>query len=519
VSVTGRVTEVFGRFVASYLFYSAARLTAASVLTEKRIERSAESAPVADTAATQVPRVVLLLPMLREDRLITDACRHLLPAVRAFEWIDVIVITSEREAVDQQIAQQELRCRAGNLSRHQQHRYAGWAVTADAVPALEEALRDGNSVRLNHLLSAYRRPTTADVARSLLAELNLDVGRSAFRHWPVSADVGSKVGKLNHAIDQWLPTYRANGAVTYVGVYDADSLPDLAVFQQIAAEVARRSAAEEPLPAILQQVSCYCRNLPSLKGTTGLLSLADAIAQTRWALGFEFPLYAKYSKAVRSGRIRPLVYCVGHGCFVSVDFLQQIGGFPRVSPTDDLALGYVASALGAEVVPIAALDYCEVAPDPVQSTRQARFWFSGSTHFWHDLRYARRAHHPAIGSVQWAALLVDGWTRNAAWAGRAVAWTAALILAVGTRRWRLASALALAHFAYVQVGYVQTVLTLHRLGGVAEVTGIRYVPRWRLAAGCLAASGSFVLRSLGPLIETMLSPRSRAGALMWKQER
>ena len=254
MSVTGGVTEVFGRFVASYLFYSAARLTAGSVLTEKRIERSAESVPVADTAATQAPSVVLLLPMLREDRLITDACRHLLPAVRTFDWIDVIVITSEGEALDQQIAQQQLRCRAGNLSRHQQHRYAGWAVTADAVPALEEALKDGDSARLNHVLSAYRRPMTADVAVSLLAELNLEVGRSAFRHWSVSADVGTKVGKLNHAIEQWLPTQRANGVMTYVGVYDADSLPDLAVFQQIAAEVARRSGADEPLPAILQQV-------------------------------------------------------------------------------------------------------------------------------------------------------------------------------------------------------------------------------------------------------------------------
>ena len=121
--------------------------------------------------------------------------------------------------------------------------------------------------------------------------------------------------------------------------------------------------------------------------------------------------------------------------------------------------------------------------------------------------------------MQWAALLVGGWTRNAAWAGRALAWIAALILAAGTRRWRLASALALAHFVYVQVGYVQTVRTLHRLGGAAEVTGIRCVPRWRIAAGCAAASGSFVLRSLGPLTETILSPRSGAGALKWKQER
>jgi hypothetical protein len=509
----------YGTAVASYLGYGALRLTSGSATTVSAIERAARSWPGADPpAAEPLPSFVVLLPMLREDRLIGDVCRHLLPAARSNAAIDVVVITSEREAQERDAAQHALRSPGGQPQLGGRPGQMHLAVTAQALPQLESALRAGDRPRVDRLLEEHRRPTTAEVARPLLATLNGELGRQAFHHVVVAADNSSKVAKLNRALAQWLPRRKTDPRATYVAVYDADSLPDLRSFALVGDEVARRSMDGASLPSIFQQVSCYCRNLRSLTGMRGLVSLADAIAQTRWALGFEYPLYRRYAAAVSTGRLRPLVYCVGHGCFVSLDFLERIGGFPSLSPTDDLALGYIASALGVELVPVPALDYCEVAPDPVLSMRQSRFWFSGSARFWRDLRYARGTHRPPMTTAQWTWLHAEGLGRNAAWAGRGAAWCSALALAVATRQWRLAGALALAHVAYVQGGYVQTVRALRRLPGASRATGIHDIPRWRLVGGCIAASGSFILRSIGPLGGAAEAARRRTAG-EWKLER
>jgi hypothetical protein len=214
---------------------------------------------------------------------------------------------------------------------------------------------------------------------------------------------------------------------------------------------------------------------------------------------------------------------VGHGCFAALDFLDGIGGFPSVSATDDLALGYIASALGAEIAPLPALDYCEVAPDVISSALQSRFWFAGSARFWRDLRHARQSFQPSVSTAQWVWLHVSGFGRNVAWAGRGPAWLAALALALGTRQPRLAGLLVAAHIGYVQGGYLQTVRALRRLPGAAEHTALAGLSGPRVAAGCVAASAAFLLRSVGPFASATAAlvrwlPH-RTSKRDWKHER
>lgn len=447
-----RRVDLFGSAVAGYLAVSAVRLSLGTRATVA--ELTGRPAPPPPDPA-RVPRIVVLLPMLREQAGVRDACRRFAAAVADRPNVEIVLITSRSE---------------------------------------------------------QRRPTTAEVAAPVLAELDAAAGRPLFRHVDAPGSAGTKVAKLNLAVAGIAPD---PGRETYVGVYDADSDPDPRVLDWVEAETAR--PGRRP-PAVYQQVSCYCRNLATLSGGRGVLALADALAQTRWALGFEYPLYARYSRAVRAGTLRPLAYCVGHGCFVSLSFLDRIGGFPTRSATDDLALGYVASALGAEIAPVPALDYCEVAPDPVRSVRQSRFWFSGSARFWRDLRHAQRDLGARPTPAQRVALHLDGAGRNAAWAGRGPAWVLALALAAGHRRTGVAGALVAAHLLYVQAGYLQSLRALRALPAAAAHTDLARLPRWRLVAGAGAASAVFVLRSLGPFLGA-LDGSHRRRTRTWKAER
>ncbi|GAA4929080.1 glycosyltransferase [Actinoplanes utahensis] len=505
----------FGTLVAGFLLYRAAELAIGGARTVAAM-RHAAARPRPPVPAGEQPSVILLLPMLREDRRVAAACRHMLPVVRAGRRVSVVVVTGDRERHEREGARRALLDMDSAARPADRLAGAARAVTAEALPALRTAVLADDRQTVKQLLTEHCRPTTGELAAPLVEALNREAGWAGFHHVGLTDEGSTKVAKLNRALQQWLETSGAGRPPDYVGVYDADSLPDLSVFDQLDTVVAEHRQRGAAPPDVVQQVACYCANLRSLTGRGSLLSLADAMTQTSWALGFEYPLYRRYAAAVDRRRTRPLVYCVGHGCFVSHDFLQHIGGFPEVSPTDDLALGFIASVVGARVVPVPALDYCDIAPHPVQSMRQAAFWFSGAAGFRHVLRYARDRFGPATTRRQWVSLHLAGMVRTTAWAGQAVAWMAALALAVVSGQWVLAAVLLLAHVAYVQVAYIQTVWALYRLPGARAATGIGTVPRWRLVAGSVAASGTFLIRSLGPLASVLTGGRTLP---TWKQER
>lgn len=502
MTAVSRALTALGFIISGHLLYTSARLTVGTVRTIAQLSDS-------DLAEPGPHRFVVLLPMLREDHIAAETLRRFAAGVAADPAIEVVIATSDSETTARDAA-----CAA--VIRGERGQIVV-ALRQDAHAAAERALTDGDAGALATLLATCRRSTTAEIVAPMVDELNAQLDRPRLRHVSVAPVAGTKVEKLNLALASWRPP-DVDPAITYVGLYDADSFPDAATFSLIAAELGRRATSGEQPPAIFQQVSCYCRNLRSLRGPRGLVSLADAFAQTRWALGFEYQLYGRYSAATRRGQLRPLAYCVGHGCFVSLRFLDRIGGFPATSPTDDLALGYLASALGAEIAPIPALDYCEVAPDPILSMRQSRFWFSGSARFWRDLRHAWTTCPPAPSVLQRTVLYSEGFGRNAAWAGRGIGWVVTIGGALITRRWRLAALLAVAHLAYVQGGYVQTLAALRELPAARERTGIDDIPRWRLVAGGVAASGAFVLRGLGPASGVAEALRRRR-QYSWKHER
>ncbi|HEX3150054.1 MAG TPA: hypothetical protein VHR66_18400 [Gemmataceae bacterium] len=497
-----------GWLTAVYFLLSAAQLA-------HRCERSfrwLRGGESARTAPSRSPQLVLIWPMLREDALVSRALGQLLDEVRARASVEVVVISTAREEVQRDEARNRLETGlivgsasddlrplaqlALNRSAVEKFLSLAWGSPADRVAAAE-------------LLRASPRPLTVEVARTVAGELNSKCGRNAFFVVEAPATAAGKVGQMNAGLAWWKEhRFLADGRDTYVGVYDADSQPDARVFQVIDQVVGEREAAGGRAPAVLQQVSCYCQNLNTLPGLAGALSIADGLAQTRWALGFELPLYADYSAAVRAGRLRRLVYCVGHGCFVLLAWLDRIGGFPMQSPNDDLALGYLASLSAEEVYPLRALDYCDVAPDPLATIRQSRFWFLGSARFQTDLAIYRQAFGFRPGLLQMLVLLVDGRLRNFCWAWRPAFWLAAVLFAVFTQAWLLLGVLLAAHLLYVQVGLVHTLTVLRRLPGAAHRVGLPSLSWPRLFLVAVVASVTFFLRGIGPMLGSIgLMPR------------
>jgi cellulose synthase/poly-beta-1,6-N-acetylglucosamine synthase-like glycosyltransferase len=174
----------------------------------------------------------------------------------------------------------------------------------------------------------------------------------------------------------------------YVGVSDADSLPDRNVYRWIASDVmagrGRRTYQGVTLSlanfeqlgqrgrvCAIQQSSIFIR-----------VSIARLINEARRVAWFgrlraRTPGIAALVRPAFELCFRRSQICLGHNTFLRLDLLTSLGGFPTTGATEDSTLGY---ALGARGVLIGALPMVELVDLPETTdklVRQNARWYKG----------------------------------------------------------------------------------------------------------------------------------------------
>lgn len=281
-----------------------------------------------------------------------------------------------------------------------------------------------------------------------------------------------------------------------VGIFDADSHPDHAVFDHVARRLERSEGSE----LVLQQTALHvCTHDADMR--YAWLVNGHAIRQNRWALHFEL------GRLLREHRlpliIRPFNYIVGHGVFFT--WLT----FERAIPTADIKADDArmsaqlrTSSIRLEAVP--TFDRCEVPPTLSGVVAQKARWFQGPLHAWGHVAAARRAR----ATRQW--FVLDG-LEAAKFSCHALYWIFGPILfligvpgvLIAQHQFGLLTAHAVGVIAHAWGVDAQAVRTLQRLGVRASVATrpsiTTSVATWALW-GCCALIGLWftVSRSHGP---------------------
>ena len=483
------------------------------------------SAVQRSTSGDSTARIILLMPMLREDRIVRHAIGQHEQLLRCKGNIDIVVVTSEREAQEREYCIDQLARMARNeiaTGEEDIRKLARIAFEGDVAKGAIDLLTGpgpDKEAALGRLLAARKRPLTETGARAAARELNGRLGRKAVHVAVSPAEMAGKVGQMNAALPLCKRLAEGRPGPVFIGVYDADSSPAPSVVANLERAIAEARERGHPPAAAYQQVSCYIRNAGRYKGWRGALAIAEALAQTRWALGFEFPLFLSYEKASRAGALRPLIYCIGHGCFVALGFLERVGGFPTQSPNDDLALGYLISALGEPAAPLSSLDFCDPAPDPIALIAQSRFWYRGSARFKADLDHYVQYFSLALPPTQMLAFRLTGTLRNLTWAWRPSFAAAGIVAALLAGQPWLALAVLGCAALYVLGGLSQTWSQLRRIPDAASIAGlgsISLAQRFRIFA---VAPFIFAIRSIGPATASLGLFRPPEHRLTEKMER
>jgi hypothetical protein len=232
--------------------------------------------------------------------------------------------------------------------------------------------------------------STAELVRRFRAEL--PPWQQKMLSLVVMPGQGRKAHQLNWALRPEFLGALLNGhhdpRRVYVGLSDADSIPDRNTYRWIAAEVlagrGRRAYQGVTLSlanfdrldvrarvCAIQQSSIFIR-----------VSIARLINEHRriaWfaRLGARAPRPARLLRPLFEFCFRRSQICLGHNQFVRLDTLRSLGGFPISGATEDSTLGYALGARGVLIGALPMLEMNDLPETTEKMVRQNARWYKG----------------------------------------------------------------------------------------------------------------------------------------------
>jgi Glycosyl transferase family group 2 len=174
----------------------------------------------------------------------------------------------------------------------------------------------------------------------------------------------------------------------YVGVSDADSLPDRNVYRWIAGEglAGRGRAAYQGVTLSLanferldqrgrvcaiQQSSIFIR--------VSIARLINEVRRVAWftRLAGRRPRLARLVRPLFELGFRRSQICLGHNQFVRLDVLRGLGDFPTSGATEDSTLGYALGARGVLMGALPMLELVDLPETTDKMVRQNARWYKG----------------------------------------------------------------------------------------------------------------------------------------------
>ena len=83
-----------------------------------------------------------------------------------------------------------------------------------------------------------------------------------------------------------------------------------------------------------------------------------------------------------------------------------------------MSLGYLTSTISGRIYPIPLLDFCQISRTALNSIKQYKFWFTGSSKYYSDVKYYMSKYNIELSKKQKYLFKIQGGIRNFLWAWR-----------------------------------------------------------------------------------------------------
>jgi cellulose synthase/poly-beta-1,6-N-acetylglucosamine synthase-like glycosyltransferase len=203
-----------------------------------------------------------------------------------------------------------------------------------------------------------------------------------------SGDGQGRALQLNEALRTIVTDQASRGLIKrkcFVGIFDADSFPDSEILNYISWRL-----TVCPDISAFQQALDYRLNLDVImRARVSKILLGNAYYQSAWNGILEIPLFLRTNLQISHSKEPTFSpYCMGHGEFIRLDVLTDIGGFSETGCADGIQLGFALTNKNIEIEPVPLLDNCESPIDVRTLIHQHSHWFAGNLQVFRYLYYS-----------------------------------------------------------------------------------------------------------------------------------
>jgi hypothetical protein len=265
------------------------------------------------------------------------------------------------------------------------------------VPMYQEQEIAGDAVAFWHMMAetadvdevvfvttAKEHDTGQPTTQALLEAALADTRGSRLRHLHCTVVTRFRAAQLNLAVSDARDRYCRRGsgkAGVWIGIYNADSRPEASTFRELQQRAYLRNKTRA-----YQQLARYV--VPDRPGVSRI-AVGNAALQTWWTCTHYWARNTRGSGSPHWWACTSPYSTFGHGEFVRLDLLDEIGGFPDFAYADGLLLGWILRLMDEPIGLLASADHAEVPRTGRDLLTQQRAWMQGLLNFGIAMRWTR----------------------------------------------------------------------------------------------------------------------------------
>ena len=386
--------------------------------------------------------ILIVIPCLREQDIIIQTLSYFLGLTKHLDNVKLLIVTTQKEEFEKEInlylKDQLIKDVKNNMQLQKLiNKYNKILSTNEIKEILKYSKLENIEEIINNKIQNSK--TTRVLIEEFIIQNHLEEKVYHF-HYPNNE--GIMADQLNYVLNNFEFKDEKN---YYFSVYNADSIPNKDTIKEVLTTI-----NENDNPKVIQQYSVPISNWNELSNLMKGFSIYQSNFELRYGLiNSYFPNKLLYT------------YVVGHGMYIRVDILKQIGGFETKYWCEDIYMSYVLRNKDISIYPIKTLEIMQSPQYLSILTKQNSVWFKTSFEclkIFKDIFKQNKKIN--LNSIGW---LMQRIRMNITWLGIPIAFLYTLILSIFNKNIIMFCLSVLSYFVMIVLEYGSTIKLIEKL--------------------------------------------------------
>lgn len=389
--------------------------------------------------------ILIVIPCLREQGIIVQTLNYFLKLIKNFNNVKILIVTTQKEEFEKKsnlnLKNQLIKDVKNNMELQKLvNKYNKILSTNEIKEILKYRKLDNIEEIINNKIQNSK--TTSALIDEFIAQKHLE---EKVYHYHYPKNEGIMADQLNYVLNKFEFKDEKN---YYFSVYNADSIPNKNTIKEVLETINKNGN-----PEVIQQYSAPISNWNELSNLMKGFSIYQANFELRYGL-------------INSYFTNKLLYTyvVGHGMYIRVDILKQIGGFENKYWCEDIYMSYVLRNKGIPIYPIKTLEIMQSPQYLSILTKQNAVWFKTSFECLKIFKDVFKQNRKIdLNSIGW---LIQRIRMNITWLGIPIAFLYTLIISILNKSIIMFCISVLAYVLMIVLEYGSTIILIEKLTNI-----------------------------------------------------